>query len=457
MSTYKSYEIVTWQEVKTEITALNPLLAKQINKIGGVNKFKLLRVRYPFGEKIIDKGQFYLNIDGENISFQSAEIPKKIRSLLNYHWKAIPLGIVSHNSTESFIDHSTHVIPFRLLHPGKVFSIVSVFDFSKYTHTAPGLRSTSSGCRSLVFLPKITHAESHARLAKTYKLKQKRFPNKISDGWGFFRELSNASEKIKSDWYSEIILFGKEFLSSSETKSFQRHLLLSTWTQDSFRRNEGFFDFILTAVLKKMPRSLRSDIELLYYFKHLITVALRAVPAFVPSTNTLAAPFEDFGNIMLNCYRLRFHYPVFMQLEHYAGKEPVYYSIQHPTYFYEAPDGNRKNLFTIARMKKLKRLLVLFKEYILHAQFEYDITDTLLYQTLKYTEFDFFHAKDNALGGCSIEKLIKEDKRFLRMIKQYWKKEKLSFLYHSIFFNGLIRIRPRYKNNRIWREIIKYY
>ncbi len=457
MDTCQTLKIVTWQQIKKKIAKLNPLLAQQINKIKGVDTFKLLQVRYSFGEKIIDRGEFRISFHGENLPINHPRIPKEIRSILNYHWKASPLGIVSHNSIESYINHSSHIIPYRLLLPGKVFSILSIFDTLKFSDSAPKLRSTSSGSRSLIFLPKITHQESHARLAIRYKTLQKQYPKKTHEHWEFFKRLAQAEEKIFTEWYSEVLFFGKDFLSCpTKTESFRHFLLNSVWMQESFRRNEGLYDFIISALLTKMPASLRKDPEIFYHFKHIIKIALREAPGFIPASNDVAAPIKELGNIMLNYYRLRFHYPVFLQLAHYDGKAPVYYSLQHPMYLYEIPKGRREMQFTINKLKKIKRLFILFRDFVLSGKFEHNIEDTLLYQMLKYTDFDFFHPKDPSLSG-STEKMVSFDKRFWLLINRYWKNRKLSFPYHAIFLNGVIRIKPKTINNKIWEAISKYY
>ena len=61
----KTVKILTWKDVKKKVLSLNPSLGAEIDRVKGVDDFKVIVATYPFGAPIIRKGLFFLNLDGD--------------------------------------------------------------------------------------------------------------------------------------------------------------------------------------------------------------------------------------------------------------------------------------------------------------------------------------------------------------------------------------------------------
>jgi hypothetical protein len=435
-------EILQWKDVKKKVQAVNPRVAKDMNSIKGVDNFKVVRATYQFGDDIIDKGQFKLNVNGKNVVHDNRLVPNEIQEILDYNWRAIPFGIVTKGSTESYIDHLTNILPFRLMPPGTTFSVVSVFDTQQFSNTVAELRSTKAGCRSLIMLPKISHAESNQRLQAKYQVKKENLcPKNLADQWYLLRDLA-ISKCFETNWEAELILFSKEFISQKpDTLELRYDLLHRVWQMESFRRNQVTHDFIWSMFLKHLPSPLKNDAYIIETVKHLVLIAMQEVPGYIPACDDTAGPITDFTQAFLKCYRIRYHYPIFMRLEHYDGINPIYYSLHRHTFFSDVPEKPSMKQ-TINQLVKIREVLFLFIEYILKNKFEHPLDKTLLYQTLLNTEFDFFHPKGSGIINHKIKSIARDDKRFLLLGSGINKG--LEFPEYSIFFHGCIRIRPKF-------------
>jgi len=442
MKKNNSVEILSWQETEEIIEKVNPQLAVHCKKLDRVNTFKTIKVKYPFGEDIIYKGKFKININGKNTWFDDNAVPKTIKSLLNYYWRTIPFGVVVQNTAESHISHSTHIVPFRLQYPGQTFAVRSIIDKSKYSGIIPGSFSTKAGCRSLIFLPKLTHNESNLRISRQYNIKKYLYPKTLSDQWYFFKELFDSAN-FKTTWNAELILFSKQFIAAiHKNTAIKLDLLYNHSKGIDIQSNEYVYNFIFSTLLKKIPLSLKHDQHVLYNLKQIIQIALGQMPGFIPSDNDLPGPISSFTEILLHCYKIRFNLPIFMHLNLYDNTNPIYYSLQKPTYFYEIPDQH-KPIYTINLLTNIKKILILITDYILNEKGEHSLKNTILYKMLAETDFDFFHPKGNNIIDSNINRIAQEDLRFLTPPFDNPKLDMLSFPNHSPFFHGCIRIKPK--------------
>ena len=442
-----SLTIYEWKDIKKRIELVNQPLVEKFDELNGVNNYKVIISKYKFGQDIIKKGLFHLNLDGINLPYSSDTIKKEVKNLLQYHWRTIPFGMVLNNSIESHVNHSTHIIPFMLLPPGQTFALLSMFDPHTYSNLIPGLYSTKAGCRSLILLNKLTHTESNNRLSKKFKIGKHVSPKTLADQWFLLKELADSSE-FKTDWNAEVIFFTKDFVNNiHKNRTVAYELLYNVWEALSFRRNEVTHDFIWSIFLQELPLSLKHDSLIIESVKHIILLAMREVPGYIPACTNQAGPLLEFLDALLHIYKIRFNYPVFMQLDNYNNKDPIYYSLHRPTFFHELPDKSTSRQ-TINELIKIKRVFLLYKDYILNNKFEHSLERTLLYKTLVDTEFEFYHPKGDDGINTDILSMINEDKRFIQSPYSQDFKDDLSFPEHSIFFNGCIRIRPIKRNKR---------
>ncbi len=436
-------EIVTWKDVNKCISEVNPRLGGLINDIKGVDKFHVIRATYPFGEDMIDKGEFFFNLNGQRIPLESDKLPKTIKKLLDYHWEATPFGILTKNSIEFYINRANQILPSRLLLPGKTFSLLSIFENPDFSYFVGGLYSTKAGCRSLLMLPKITHELSSARLTKKYGITRHLLPKTFSDHWHLFNEIVH-SRAFKTSWEAEIHFFSKDFLAPViETLNFRHGLLYSVWQDTGYQRNVSMtYNFIWSLFFDTLPISLRNDAFIIQTVKHLILIALAEVPGFVPEDSNISGPITELMDVFLNDYKIRFHLPVFMRLQHYDGQKPAYYSLYKSTFIYE-PQERGSNKQTINDLIKIRSVLYSFLDFILGNRFEHSIKNTAFFKSLANIEFDFYHPDGNGEINNNITEMVEADPRFTNLPHPGISKYGLAFPIHSNFFRGCVRIRPK--------------
>ena len=202
------------------------------------------------------------------------------------------------------------------------------------------------------------------------------------------------------------------------------------------------YDLLWNIYAQDLTSSIRNAPFIIETAKHVIKMAMREAPCYTPTINDLAAPVRRLTDIFLNVYRIRYHLPVFMQSDIYNGRNPVYYSLHKHTFFHPIPQRSNPNR-TIDELVIIQKLVQEFSERVLNHQFDIDLSDTILYQTLQEARFDFYHPQGGVRLNTDIASIVQEDKRFMTMINEFKIEKDLVFPDRSVFFNGCIRIQPK--------------
>lgn len=440
----KSIQIQTWKDVKRKIISLNPTMGSEIDQIPGVDSFPVLKVQYPYGAPIIRKGLFYLNFDGDFINYKNSAIPHEIRELLNYTWLGIPFGVVTHNSFESHVDIPSHTIPQRLLTPGDAFSLMTIFEKQGSSHHMVGAQSATAGCRSLITLPSIAHYQYNERLSKRYHFDETVCPKDLAGQWELFKELSNA-KSFRSNWHCELIFFSEAFVSAlNQQTKLKEFLLSSAWNATSFMRHSALYDLVFSTFVEDcLPLSAKNSAPVIETVKHILKLALRQVPGYSPCTTEVAGPITGYTKALIDVYRIRYFWPIFMQVAPFDGNKPIYYSLQKHTFLHTIPQKNTSNNKTIRELIVIKNIIELFREKVLSHELPISLKSTALYKMLKDVEFDFYHPHADETGIINdIDSIAHDDKRFMKIVSKFPNEKNYVFPVKSIFFNGCIRVRP---------------
>ena len=441
-------KILTWKDVRAKVLSLNPTIGSEMDSIKGVNDFRVIVATYPFGAPIIRKGLFYLNFDGDFVNYKNSAIPHEIRNLLEYTWLGIPFGMVMHNTFESHVDIPSHTIPLRLLQAGNTFSLLTIFEEKGASHHLVGAQSATAGCRSLITLPSIAHLQYSARLAKKFHLPTVICPKELPEQWELFKAISE-SKSFRSQWECELLFFSKDFIEALDHETALKEKLLSyAWSATSFQRNHALYDLVFSTFMEdSLPLSIRNASSVIGTVKHILKIAIKEAPAYTPCTTEIAGPVSGFMKSLIDIYRIRYYWPLFMQLGFYDDLKPIYYSLQKHTFLHSIPQKNASNNKTILELKEIKEIIDLFKEKVLEQQLPISLKGTALYKMFKDVEFDYFHPHTDENGIISdIGLLAHDDKRFLKLASKFTEVTDLDFPVKSIFFNGCIRIRPIDKN-----------
>jgi hypothetical protein len=438
--------VLSWKDVKQKVIELNPFIGNEMDQIPGVDDFKVLRVRYPYGMDIVKAGEFCINYDGQCAYFDSDKTPQNIRDMFDYFWMGIPFGMVTHNAFEAHIQLPSHIVPLRLLNPGKTFSLLTIFEDPSKVHYLQNSQNVMAGCRSLVMLPKISDKVYSERLTRKYGVHQHLNPKSLTNHWELFTELL-ASPQFECDWYCEVIFFSKEFVKAIEGMSeFKERLLKFIWQFTAFERNQFTYEMIWSLFEEaNLDLATRNSIRVVETVKHIIRMCMSEYPpGFVPAIDNSAGPVSQLMETFDQVYRMRYFYPIMLQLASYNGKTPLYYSLNKPAFFHAIPE---KAAVTqgIADTLAIKQVFELFRQKVLHNKLPISLEGTALYEMLEKTEFDFYHTvADSDKLKTDATQLMAEDPRFMQAAKLInYDRDILRTPEKAIFFNGCIRIRPK--------------
>ena len=443
----QTLEICQWKEIADTLYLKSPLLVEALDQLSGVRHFSCVLASYPFGAKVIERGKFHLYKSGREFAFGSAHVPAEIKNLLDYQWQSMPLGVVMEGSFESHSQYGNAVIPYRLKRLGQIFSLLTVFD---NPHLIAKLWTEVAGCRSMLVLPKITQQSSLDALKDIYNVEISSDESKdFSKQWDLFRAL-NASSAFENPWHAKLILFSKEFLAElMKNTGVREYLLHELWRSSSFALNLRSYEFLWSVYLTQLHEqgglsaSLLQSPFIIETAKHLVKIALRAMPGYAPAVNDEAGPVSALMKVFIEDYKIRFRLPTLMVIDHYDGVAPIYYTLAHHIFVHAHPSPKNYNRETVTDLTCIREVLLGFMDFVKNSGSGHDLSNTLLDEELSKVEFCFYHPKGKQSIKNNIDELCAEDPRFHWTPHGLNSCKTLESASGSNFFNGCIRIRPK--------------
>lgn len=442
MTPLHDIEILKWDDISSQFQILFPDVSEHFNRILKKNTPYFYRARYPFGTEIVIKGKLQVPFNGQMHDLDSSALPASIQSDLNYTSGSPPICALLKGFIESHLDLPSHLIPLRILTPGSLFSLTNLFESERVSHRIDYAYSSTSGARSLLILPKISHEQYNERIARSYQINPDYLcPKTFFDQWPLFKDLANAPE-FKSSWHSEVIIFTKEWFNLIQKDPQLKVLFLTRLLHaNAFPQNQVMYDLAWSIFADNLKSSVKNTPFVIETVKHLIKLAMSEVPGYAPSCSEAQAPIKELMDIFLNVYRIRYYLPTFMELSYYNKHEPIYYSLQKHTFLSHIPKKSNANR-TIDELLTIKDLIESFKMHVLENRSPISLKNTILFKTLEEVEFDFYHPQGTKSLRSDIHSLINDDHRFEYPFETNKIDKNLVFPKHSLFFNGCIRIRP---------------
>lgn len=438
-------EIVQWKDISTDLHQLNPSFVEAIDSLKGVNKFSCIKVRYPFGATVINRGEYHMHHAGVDLPFKSARVPRDAKALLKYQWQSVPFGMVTRGAFESHSDYGNTIVPYRLKRPGKTFSLLTIYD---NPYLVANLWTEVAGCRSMIILPKITQQTSLDALRHLYDVDIDHTKD-FTAQWNLFKELANSSN-FKRPWQAEMMLFSYEFMEQlSKNVTVREGLLHNLWRNCSFSLNLRSYEFLWSMCLtelqnkESLPNAVLQDPLIIETAKHLVKIAVQTTPGYVPATDNTSGPISELMRVFMQDYKIRFRLPTFMILDRYDGKSPVYYTMSHHIFAHAHPATKNYNRETVTDLNNIREIVLRFVDFILSSGSGHDLTKTILHKHLSKVEFDFFHPKGKQYICNDPSIVCEQDPRFTWIPENINMKKRLDYASASLFFNGCIRIRPK--------------
>jgi hypothetical protein len=426
---------ICWDDIREELSKLNPRLVKIIDAIEPDPKLTLFKVTYRFGDKILQSGKLFLPQKKHEL-VPLTSLSEKIQEKLSYNLGTNPVSIVLDGTVEIFMVIDKHSIPlYGLIPKGRIFSASRVL--SPNSSNAPAfLWDMTAGARSIFMLPKISENIGHARIEKHFKIQFDK-PINYLDHWRIFKEITVHSDSV-TKWNATMLFFSKDWftkLNDPKWQDFKYYLLQQAWHSSEYWRNQFTWDIVRSVIQKS--RKLRPSPYDADTVAHLIDIAAGAVPGFAPATNNFAAPINEIQKIYQDIYQIKYD-PIIMQPTWYSIHNPdrfVYYSLQYPSTLKFSPKA-REPKSIISELYIIYMLLQKYLDALKNDNL--NIQGTSIFDAAKLTNFDSFHSKPTEYPTIKNSQIIPEqDKTFSSMLKS-----NLDFPINSSFLKGCIRIGP---------------
>jgi hypothetical protein len=422
-------EELPWQAYYAEILAVNPALAEIIHTLQLPQEYTLFKVRYPYGAKVIERGELQLPMaNGRLLPLSHARIPATLREKLGYRF--MPLGLILTKMAEIYFSEKKRIIPERLYKRGDVVGLWSLFDPPENDY-AKNILNFSAGARTIFMLPMISDNVSHARIKRELSI-HSYAPKTLLDHHELFTEIVKQRGGMES-WTCEILFFCKKWVDHANTQLMllRNYCLERAWQHTYYCRHQMVLDVAQEAFSEAISRrNLKTKPYIINTFNHLINIGRGIAPGFVAAgLCEEAAPIRVLQDAYVNHYLLKDYAPIIMYPHHLdvdanASHSKVYYSLSLPTLLNYGPRPGRMPSI-MADLRELKLLFDFANEYYDNSAVDYKL----------------FHTEPDQFGEvCHSQILPQLDQNLLIYPNSY---QKRSFPYTSAFFRGCIQIARR--------------
>ncbi len=422
----RSYEILTWSDVAEKVRRVNPGLSNVIDEIDPPKNWKIVKVRYAFGDEILRKGELFIPHNNVLVGIEDPEFNFELSKLLSY--SSMPIGLTTHSTMELFIDYQEKIIPFSLMLPGKIFALWIALDANSPFHGK--IWNMVAGTRALFFLPKITDAIALKKLGKVFNINFQT-PRSFWDQWFLLKELSSFQ---LDPWYLETIYFSAEWFKNGPKQNHLRSFLLGTaWRGTSFLRNDIVFDLIYSYA--QAEKNIRIDPYLVDIVKHLYALGCGSYPGFAFANSDLSAPINFIKEAFNNFYEIEYS-PTLMHTNYFDPNmhTSLFYSLQLPTQLEFSPKSRKKTTnidalyYILSSMKRLKSYIIDNRR---------DMQGQELYLWAENVSYQYYHSHPSE--EYSIQPIINllNEEKILKEEELFYKKP---FCETNIFMRGLIKL-----------------
>ncbi|CAN5222098.1 hypothetical protein BH10PSE19_BH10PSE19_14670 [soil metagenome] len=389
----------TWSQVRNEIAALQPQLATIIDACDPSDDHIFIKVRYPYGEKIVGNGEVkFPTADGEYCLLNDNKHTSRLKN--NFGYSVMPIGLLMHNTAEAYITSvEDRIIPYKLYKPGDCFGIWESLKMKTSVDiNLPCQWNISAGARSTFMLPKISDAVSHSKLKKAYKLNT-HVPTSLDKHWKVFAEINKKSSN--NNWYNEVLFFSKHWFDEQASESWyrlQNYWLEQAFVQYSNWKMQSIFELSWDAFCLELEKiNLRPKPYQLNTMKHLVSISLGLMPGFRPAQDEKTLPLELIQDAYIYAYGLKHYAPIVMQPDHLVPDSQIkmlYYSLQYPTLPERAFELGY-DTSTYKELCKIEELINIFMRALKTNKARLDSTN---YNFLEVAKFEFFHNSDDKNG-----------------------------------------------------------
>jgi len=387
-------QVVTWQDIRSRIVALNPEFARLVDEVDPGDEYKLIVVRYPYGSNILHRGKTRIPYKCDMLAIDDERLPVDIRKELSLS-TTLPQGIVLEKCVETYIEVAERVILNRLISPGNLFALSILFHDRKTCHTG-NVWSLNAGSRAVFMLPKVSDMAFHKRLRRDYMLTSG-VPSNLFEQGVLFHEIAN-SPAFNQTWECEVAFLGYKWVEKLRDGSWPKlglYLLRKIWNGTQFWRDLPVYEPIISQSLTRYHQKLNPYI--VDTAKHLMAIAAQDSTGHQVAIDDSVAPVSGIQKAYIESYGLKHYAPIVMQPSYLnpGDENAVYYSLQYPT-LTEATPTSRKVSTKLDDLRELKQLLYLFTEEV--GMMRDMIGDTPLETLLDQVKIQYYHSDNDRFG-----------------------------------------------------------
>lgn len=437
-----------WRKIRKRVAKVEPRFAQLVDQINPDDSYPIFMAYYPYGAIEADTNNTLLpNADGTYFRLNQQEAPPEVFKHLGYGANSSPFGMVLEKILESFVDlpKDKITIPWSIYTPGKFFPFNRILSYKKPHVYAPnGLLSSSAGARSTFMLANVGCHGNHGLLKRDLGIKAP-VPKNLYDQFAVFKDISDSFIKEnQNDWRCCVLYFSEKWIEKIHSDDtawlpLKKYLHEIAWDHFDYLRNKVFYDCCFSLIQKN--RNLKPNPYLVDTAKHLFAIALGAAPGFIPALDEEASPIHLIQEAYLQYYGLKKYYPTIMTPAYFnfeTDSLPTYYSLQHPSTYIFSP-RSRDATCTLYELRELEHIIKIFKSEL--SKDHVLCSDTILGESSKEIQFDFYHNKTDRYGLVKLsDDIIQHDERFLNINKKFTLKNGVDFSAASTFLRGCVKI-----------------
>lgn len=436
----KRIQETTWKETGKLFKTLRPALYKIISKLSPDESFKMYRVSYPYGMKIIKNDKLHFpGEDYQEISIDDSLVPSSLRN--NLKRRSFPFAVMLNNKAEIYKRMANRLISRFVLEPGSFFGLWGQLDKSKSEYVKWGW-TLISGAKSVYMLPKISSATGHRKVQAQYGISS-HVPKTWPEHHEVFVELIRSPE-FPTNWDSEILFFSdKWFDFATKDPAWQElyiYLFQEGWKESHYWRENTEFELLWESFLDVLiAKNFKPNLYLSCIVKQLIIAGMGVVPLFtIADLKNDLGPFSTIQEIYLTDYKVE-QFPIIMVPHHFSlnDSHPSYYSMQFPNLL-ESVAVPLTIPSVLSALPEIRKLLHEFKDLVAAKNIH---EDTPICKLFNQTGLKYFHSREEKMNNIFCTSDLPElDNRFTKFstgVKKYCP-QKLFFPGGSQFINGCI-------------------
>lgn len=430
-------EVLNWKEAQPIVRKSDPELFKIIEAISPSEKFKFIRVRYPYGTTILHKDILYLpDQPYQTTPLKFADVPDQIKDDLGY--RSVPFGMITENSIEIFKEYADKVFCVTLSGPAQGIEL-GIFESLGLTT----FYNVTAGARSVYMIPKISETRHHKNLVKQYNL-QCHQPKNILKHWNVFKSLY-ATGNMETVWETEIVFLNKEWDSmiddpSIEWKNLKNYIYKKSFEHSKFGRIQIVLSLIWEEIIAFITKEgIKPDPYTIDTLKHLVHVYVGATPAYRPIINDFPGPLTEIQRIYIETYGIE-QIPTIMCPYRFNLQEdkPVYYSMQQQSLLTSVPNLRKQDTI-VQEMNSLNYI----KDFVVSNLSDIGniiMDEDYFSDLMREMRFNYYHADMYSYGQNirPTKEIPESDPDFLFCPKDIGKK--LPFAENGAFIKGCVKI-----------------